>query len=288
MAELHEIIGGVLRDLAQSRIASDIHSREASLAYQKDPILRKFPVPRVDIKEAEVDLRFAVANIERQDEIEFTEGVDYLAAKRTQLLARVFERYSSEISEQVADDYYKELKEIVADYRQSQRENKNQIDELWQSSQLQINSRSFRESIAEIVLDELESYTQEQINEKLILKDVHEKNSVKKILDAVKEYLAEEVDEELLSVLTDKENTRVFLEVNKTIQRKIREMKNTILWLSQDDLGVNIDVDVSAERLENKTPELVSSIKLKVDIRNYVWTQTEERDGKVVRQLVPE
>lgn len=288
MAELHEIIGGVLRDIAQSRIASDIHSREASLSYQKDPILRKFPVPRVDIASAEIDLRFAVASVERDDEFDGDITSQYQKVKRLQLLSRVFERFSAELSEALADEYYKTLKEEISALTLEDDSLYKKIFETWQVSQSRINTRPFRDALADTINDEFTEFVQEKITKDFILSDEDETKSNFQLLKAIAEQLSKELDNNLLALLDKKNKDTLFAALNKIIKQKYKEMRNTIVWLSQDNMGVNIEVDVASERLETKTPELVSSIKLKVDIRNYVWTQTEERDGKVVRQLVPE
>lgn len=65
MPKLSETLGSLLRDVAYSRIKSDLFSKEASLEYARDPLLRAFPVPRVDIRSAEIELVFAVAEAVR-------------------------------------------------------------------------------------------------------------------------------------------------------------------------------------------------------------------------------
>jgi hypothetical protein len=60
MPKLGDTLGAILRDIAQSRIQADRFSRDASLEYAKDPILRLFPVPRAEIRSAEIELVFAV------------------------------------------------------------------------------------------------------------------------------------------------------------------------------------------------------------------------------------
>lgn len=61
MAKLSDVLGALLRDIAESRVQSDLFSRGAAAEYLKDPILRSFPVPRAEVRSAELDFRFAVA-----------------------------------------------------------------------------------------------------------------------------------------------------------------------------------------------------------------------------------
>jgi len=66
MVDLAEFLGTVLRNVTHARVIGDLFSRDVSLQYQKDPLLVDFPVPRLEIKEASVQLRFAVNAIERR------------------------------------------------------------------------------------------------------------------------------------------------------------------------------------------------------------------------------
>lgn len=63
MVELYKVLGTVLKDLAQSRVISDTFSRDISIEYEEDPILRLFPVPRIDIKEVTVSLPFTIKSV---------------------------------------------------------------------------------------------------------------------------------------------------------------------------------------------------------------------------------
>ncbi len=64
MPELHHILGSLFRDVAQSIFTSDMYSRDISRYYEQDALLRHFPVPRTEIDELEVQLRFAIGGIE--------------------------------------------------------------------------------------------------------------------------------------------------------------------------------------------------------------------------------
>ncbi len=66
MTKLSNVVGGLLRDLAQSHAISDASTVEILDAYGRDDALSQLPVPRMSIRQAEIRLRFAVAEI--QDE----------------------------------------------------------------------------------------------------------------------------------------------------------------------------------------------------------------------------
>jgi len=63
VADLQQIVGAILRDLAKARFGADLYSRSISRYYEGDALLRKFPVPRSEIEEAELDLKFTIADV---------------------------------------------------------------------------------------------------------------------------------------------------------------------------------------------------------------------------------
>jgi hypothetical protein len=67
VAELNDVLGAILRDVAQARVISDLYSRNVSLEYRQDEVLSGFPVPRVEVTEASIDLKFAVNKIEQKE-----------------------------------------------------------------------------------------------------------------------------------------------------------------------------------------------------------------------------
>ena len=63
MADLHQILGAILRDLAKARFSADLYSRSIARYYEANDLLRKFPVPRADVDEVEIDLKFSIADV---------------------------------------------------------------------------------------------------------------------------------------------------------------------------------------------------------------------------------
>jgi hypothetical protein len=66
VADLNNVIGAILRDVTHSRVMSDLFSRNISVEYRQDPVLGQFPVPRVDLVQATIDLRFVVNGVEER------------------------------------------------------------------------------------------------------------------------------------------------------------------------------------------------------------------------------
>ena len=94
MAELHHIIGSILRDISQARASSDIYSRNLSKYYEQDPLLRRFPAPRTDIDEIEVDLKFAISGLEVNPSQE---------ENREAMAATIYVKYSDYIAQAFFD-----------------------------------------------------------------------------------------------------------------------------------------------------------------------------------------
>jgi hypothetical protein len=65
MAKLSEIVSILLCDIVLSRSNADKYSAHLSLEYEKDEILRHFPVPRIEISELTVNLKFAVIKVDK-------------------------------------------------------------------------------------------------------------------------------------------------------------------------------------------------------------------------------
>ncbi|MCX4244711.1 hypothetical protein [Paraliomyxa miuraensis] len=60
MVRVADIIGALLRGLTTARIQSDVFSSQASQQYLDDQNLRSYPVPRAEIRQADVTMRVAV------------------------------------------------------------------------------------------------------------------------------------------------------------------------------------------------------------------------------------
>ncbi|HEV8251578.1 MAG TPA: hypothetical protein VGQ15_16525 [Gaiellaceae bacterium] len=67
MAELNDVLGAILRDLAQARVTADLFSQTVSAEYQPTGVLSGFSVPRVEVTQASIDLKFAVNSVERRE-----------------------------------------------------------------------------------------------------------------------------------------------------------------------------------------------------------------------------
>lgn len=60
MVRISDIIGALMRGVTMARIQSDVYSAQASQAYLNDEQLKAYPVPRTEIRQADVDLKVAI------------------------------------------------------------------------------------------------------------------------------------------------------------------------------------------------------------------------------------
>jgi hypothetical protein len=63
MAQLKDIIGAVLRDLSEAQDTAVRYSSALSQEYRLDPVLKQFAVPRADLGEVDIDLKFALKSV---------------------------------------------------------------------------------------------------------------------------------------------------------------------------------------------------------------------------------
>lgn len=62
MVRVSDIVGALMRGVTAARIQSDIYSGQASQAYLTDEVLRSYPVPRAEIRQADVSLKVSIVD----------------------------------------------------------------------------------------------------------------------------------------------------------------------------------------------------------------------------------
>ncbi len=65
-------------------------------------------------------------------------------------------------------------------------------------------------------------------------------------------------------------------------------MKKDVHDARQQVQDYMVEVDVSSDRLNAISPNSVSSMTINAGIRNYEWSQVEQKEGEPIRRLVPE
>lgn len=60
MAKLKQVIGAILSDITKGQVISDAYSRDLKSSYREDPVLKLLSVPRTEIKDVTINLKFAI------------------------------------------------------------------------------------------------------------------------------------------------------------------------------------------------------------------------------------
>ncbi len=132
MANINDVIGSILQNLSEARSSADNLSKFLSEGYRNDPILRLFPVPRTEIRNVEIDLKFGITDVKPK-----TTNLVNKSAKRDAAILKFSNDFISEIS-----------KEVKANEGKSE-----EFDKLAK----ELNNQSFKDSLAEKVSDNLKA-----------------------------------------------------------------------------------------------------------------------------------
>lgn len=67
MPKLENILGAIVSDITKAQTISDAYSRDLKLTYRENPSLKLLPIPRMEIKEVSLDLKFAILKAESEE-----------------------------------------------------------------------------------------------------------------------------------------------------------------------------------------------------------------------------
>lgn len=252
MAELSKVVGALLRDIAHSRVMSDIFSRDASVEYEKDALLRLFPVPRVEIKEAKIDLSFAVNKVEprKVGTAEVFGPAINASAKRFGAVAldKVLEKHK---------DPQGVLKLVSMKHPRLEEALEKALAETAKKSDAELKGAlrnrygAFRKKIYKTF--------SERFFEDKDVKDALMKGTTMPKLRRKFAALANEFGKDLISRI-------------KSAQKEAEE-------------SLSVDVAVTKEELAELPETMISKLTLVVETRNYEWTQVNEVEGQPIRHL---
>jgi hypothetical protein len=259
--ELHHVIGAILRDLSKARVAADVYSRNVSKYYEQDTLLRLFPIPRTEINEVNVDLKFAIS------ETSLHERTAVPGAET------VTQRFSEEIVDTVFDELRSSEKTNTASWK------------------LFLNSveEGIRPVLLITVVELLENPSVAIAERAEAIREVEEQLQIL-LNDSVYSRLESDysdTDKEFKDVFTTTGSIRVA--VKNDITEKFSDVVGAMavtLKLRAD--AYNVIVSVKSDELQSLPEMAISSVRITTTMRNYVWSQGEEIDGEVVRRLIPE
>lgn len=282
MAELHQVIGSILRDITQARITSDIYSRNLSKLYEQDPLLRRFPAPRSEIDEVEIDLKFAISGIAynpSQDE------------NREAMAANIFIKYAEQITQSFFDGLIHCLGKL---------DKEQKIGAIGSKTLGKIHGFEHRIYLKQDILLYFlrhKGRLLKKIKDGSARKDIKNNILSKRFKKIYKTELTEQELEEAVkylfqeSMLTKQDlkmiAQRVFKEsVDDALKKAFQEMKKPLQYVWEEKGDQKLTVEVTADKLQETPESAISTVKIKSRIQNYIWNKV-EHEGKKWRELIP-
>lgn len=271
MAQLHDVVGAILRDIAQSRVTSDLYSREVSRYYEEDSLLRLFPIPRTDIKEVEIDLNFGISDVRKDPTREEDKQV---------YISRMIQRYSDKLTDQIFESLKGSSLSKVGK-NSTWQQMANALDTVDNRSNIKFGIINFFESNLSVLITENSEVNEDENNISL---SINKEPAESGLMSIIERNLLN--DEEVKTFLAEEELEN---SLENSLERGLEEQLDAM------DTDLNFELQAYALDITTKVSEMadmpensISSIKIVAEVRNYVWSQVEEKDNKVVRRLIQE
>jgi hypothetical protein len=275
MPELYEVVGAILRDVAQARFMSDLYSRHISQVYEEDSLLRRFPVPRAEVQSVEFEFKFVITEVVPDENRK---------ANRSALLSQIYEKYSNLIVRTALTELKSQAK--------SQKEKEGEGQPLTPAQQTALNkfeeaylSDEYRNSLISGLYQYFKDHSAELVDSDGNLKvDVVEERIEKFAEDlAANSPQLQTVMQQFASVWHS-----AYDDMKKKVKDGLVTMKAEISEAYKEPGDFKIQVEVTPDKLKDQ-PAL-SSIKVVSSIKNYTWSKVDvdPRDLHNIRTLNPE
>jgi hypothetical protein len=254
MPELHKILGSLFSDIAQSVFTSDLYSRDISRYYEQDGLLRHFPVPRTEISELEVDLKFAIAGVELNPS---------QSIGREANAATLFIDYSYDLSE----SFYEELHDTLAALKG---QNKNIDDAMLEQAASGVNSIYLRQDLLR--------FFQRNQGGLMVEGAFQVKNAREEILEILQSHL----DKLLGEGWAEADKKKVFRQVSEAIklEQGLKALVEPMRFAWNREGDFKLDVEITAEKLGELEGDHLSSVHVRTRVRNYKWSEVEHQDRR--------
>jgi hypothetical protein len=261
MPELHQILGSLFSDIAQSVFTSDLYSRDISRYYEQDGLLRHFPVPRTEISELEVDLKFAIAGIELNPA---------QAIGREANAATIFIDFSYDLSE----SFYEELHNTLLELRN---QGKLIPDAVLEQAASAVNSIYLRQDLLRFF----------QRNQGTLIEEGT--FQADKARDEIMEILEKHLEGLVGEDLTKKEKKDTLNRIRKAIKLDagLKALVEPLRFAWNRAGDFKMDVEITADKLSELGSEHLSSVHVRTRVRNYKWSEVEHQ-GRRWWRLNPE
>lgn len=272
MADLQQIVGAILRDLAKARFGADLYSRSIARYYENDYLLRKFPVPRADVDEVEIDLKFSIAEVL---------GSEVNNESQEANAAVLFER---------------SVERLVATFLDEARARNNSDDSFsdtwWTYLTKGFNSTVLRIEMRQKVLRYfIESYTH-------VIDDDGRFDSATVLGElerpfrwALEQFAKDEHTQTEDSTVAMKRALRALILPiieDKPIKDAVAAMEGPIKAIWQGNSDARLEIMVEGGQLAQLSEAAISSVKIKAVVRNMVWTEVKVGDRTTRHALTSE
>jgi len=258
--ELCQLVGAALRDVAQARFTADLFSRQISFVYEADGVLRRFPVPRVDIDEAEITLHFAIKEVALDPDRH---------SSRSAAIGSLFDQYSVRI-----------VRETMQRVRDQARAAAAGADNATRTAIADFEKRFLSDDNRELLSGRLLQYFNESVD-KLIRDDGGlDADTVMKDLDstATKSVLQDPEVDKLRAHFAGATWDDMIAKARNRYKELVDSLASDIAALRDKYPDFKITVDPTAAAIA--TPGApVSSIKVKAVVRNYKWSKVDVDDA---------
>lgn len=274
MPELFQIIGAVLRDIAQARYMSDRYSRQISYRYEEDSVLRRFPVPRVEIEEAEFDLHFSVQAVEVDSKRKTSENT---------AISSLFDAYSASITREGLGAIREAVQRRVAAKETSEAEKKAAADLertfLSEDNREKLRGRLLRylNENASTLIDTGAGALKTELVEQQVIDFVSSLAREREMVSVMQTVL-----------LGDEGWKAAFEEGKKRARNELESMAADIQAVRGRYPDFRIEVEVSPDALRNHPA--VSRVRVKSVVKNYHWAKVDvdTEEMRNIRTLNPE
>jgi hypothetical protein len=270
--ELYQLVGAALRDVAQARFMSDTFSKQISFVYEADSVLRRFPVPRVDIDEAEITLHFAIKEV----------AIDPARhSSRNSAIGSLFDQYSVRIVRETMQAVRGLTRRVSAAV----------TDEGTRAAIATFERRFLSDDNRELLTGRLLQYFNESVDNILRDDGTLDVAAVMGDLDSDvnKTVFAQPEVKALQAHFAQGEWQQFVTQARDRCQKLIEELGGEIAKLRDKypDYRITVDPNAAAQAAPGAP---ISSIKIKSTVRNYKWAKVDvdDADMRNVRTLSPE
>ncbi|MTI32112.1 hypothetical protein [Xanthovirga aplysinae] len=301
LISLREVLGAVLKEVSDSRFLSDKYSRELSRVYQQDDIMKVFPVPRSEIKELDLELKFAFDEVKKEP---------YRAEVLDRRIKHIFQLYDNlvknTIIQSILNFYQKD------DFQVLRKEHADEWENICQKLQSNALGIQLEKLINEYFLWGYKRWMDYAVTFcQLQGKDIPEQVEIdthilaQGLMDLLfrgfqkRDFLTLDDGEKNHQALLNQDFFGAFnLEQGSEKEQIFRsQMINAIVNQLQDMKKrfkrvinipfeeVNTYVNVSADKLESIDLNKLCTVRIKTTLKNYTWTAL---DGEESHKLIPD